>query len=58
MPFSVALGKFALGVIQIGSGASLGHEGPTVQICAGIASCFRLAQRPALPRPSMRRSPP
>jgi CIC family chloride channel protein len=33
-----ALGKFMVGSLQIGSGASLGREGPTVQICAGIAS--------------------
>ncbi len=52
MPFQVAFGKFALGVIQIGSGASLGREGPTVQICAGIASTLgRLA---ALPRQRQR----
>ena len=52
MPFSVAVGKFVLGVIQIGTGASLGREGPTVQICAGIASLLgRLA---ALPRQRQR----
>jgi CIC family chloride channel protein len=33
-----ALGKFFVSALQIGSGASLGREGPTVQICAGIAS--------------------
>lgn len=33
-----AVGKFIIGALQIGSGASLGREGPTVQICAGIAS--------------------
>jgi chloride channel protein, CIC family len=33
-----AVGKFAIGVVQIGSGGSLGREGPTVHICAGIAS--------------------
>ncbi len=32
-----SLGKFFIGVIQIGSGSSLGREGPTVQICAGVA---------------------
>lgn len=36
--FRDAIGKFVVGVIQLGSGASLGREGPTVQICAGIAS--------------------
>jgi CIC family chloride channel protein len=52
MPFQVALGKFALSVIRIGSGASLGREGPTVQICAGIARMLgRLA---ALPRQRQR----
>src|SRR5262249_35905865 len=44
--------KFALGVIQIGSGASLGREGPTVQICAGIASL--LGRVAALPRQRQR----
>lgn len=53
MPFRVALGKFALGVIQIGSGASLGREGPTVQICAGIASL--LGRVAALSRQSQQR---
>jgi CIC family chloride channel protein len=33
-----SLGKFAIGVLQIGSGSSLGREGPTVQICAGVAA--------------------
>jgi len=36
--FRDAIGKFVLGTVQLGSGASLGREGPTVQICAGIAS--------------------
>jgi len=38
--FRDSVGKFAIGVIQIGSGSSLGREGPTVQICAGIATLF------------------
>ena len=38
IPLRVVIGKFGLGVLQIGTGASLGREGPTVQICAGIAS--------------------
>jgi len=32
------VGKFILCALQIGSGASLGLEGPTVQICAGVSS--------------------
>ena len=38
VPFRDAVGKFVLATLQIGSGASLGREGPTVQICTGIAS--------------------
>ena len=38
VPMRDALGKFFVGSLQIGSGASLGREGPTVQICAGFAS--------------------
>lgn len=38
IPVRDAIGKFVLGIIQLGSGASLGREGPTVQICAGISS--------------------
>jgi CIC family chloride channel protein len=38
VPLRDAFGKFLVGVVQIGSGASLGLEGPTVQICSGIAS--------------------
>ncbi|HEY3822058.1 MAG TPA: chloride channel protein [Polyangiaceae bacterium] len=33
-----AVGKFVVGALQLGSGSSLGREGPTVQICAGVAS--------------------
>jgi CIC family chloride channel protein len=32
-----SLGKFAICALQIGTGSSLGREGPTVQICAGVA---------------------
>jgi CIC family chloride channel protein len=32
-----SLGKFAIAALQIGTGSSLGREGPTVQICAGVA---------------------
>ncbi len=38
VPLRDAVGKFLVGSLQLGSGASLGREGPTVQICAGIAS--------------------
>lgn len=47
------LGKFLVGTLQIGSGASLGREGPTVQICAGIASLIGRAS--ALSRDNLRR---
>jgi CIC family chloride channel protein len=33
-----ALGKFLVASIQLGTGSALGREGPTVQICASIAS--------------------
>jgi chloride channel protein, CIC family len=32
------VGKFVLCALQLGTGASLGVEGPTVQICAGVSS--------------------
>jgi CIC family chloride channel protein len=32
-----SIGKFAIGALQIGTGSSLGREGPTVQICSGVA---------------------
>jgi CIC family chloride channel protein len=32
------LGKLVLCTLQLGAGASLGVEGPTVQICAGVSS--------------------
>ena len=35
-----ALGKLVVSSLQIGSGASLGREGPTVQICSGLASAL------------------
>ena len=33
-----AFGKFVLCALQLGAGASLGVEGPTVQICSGVSS--------------------
>lgn len=44
-----SLAKFVIASFQIGSGASLGREGPTVHICSGIATAlgrrFGLSQR-------------
>jgi CIC family chloride channel protein len=51
--FIDAVGKFFVGVLQIGSGSSLGREGPTVQICAGIANS--LGRAAALSRDNLRR---
>ncbi len=48
-----SVGKFLIGVLQIGSGASLGREGPTVHICAGLASS--LGRAAALSRQNLRR---
>ena len=53
VPFRDAIGKFVLGILQIGSGASLGREGPTVQICAGISNL--LSRAASLSRQSQRR---
>jgi CIC family chloride channel protein len=39
------IGKFVLCALQIGAGASLGLEGPTVQICAGVSSMLAGAAR-------------
>ena len=51
--FRDAFGKFWVAILQIGSGASLGREGPTAQICAGAASL--LARLTALPVKDTRR---
>jgi len=53
VPVRDALGKFVVGTLQIGSGASLGREGPTVQICAGASTL--IARLTALPARNMRR---
>ena len=39
------IGKFVLCSLQLGVGASLGVEGPTVQICAGVSSFLARAAR-------------
>jgi len=56
VPFRDALGKFLIGTLQIGSGASLGREGPTVQICAGATTL--ICRLTALPARSVRRMLP
>jgi CIC family chloride channel protein len=38
IPWRVPIGKFLTGVLCIGSGHSMGREGPSVQIGAGLAS--------------------
>jgi len=40
IPGRVAFGKFLTGVLCIGSGHSMGREGPSVQIGAGLASAI------------------
>ena len=39
------IGKFVLCAMQIGSGGSLGVEGPTVHICAGVSNLLARAAR-------------
>src|SRR5215813_9035893 len=53
VPLIDAVGKFVVGVLQIGTGSSLGREGPTVQICAGVSSA--LGRGAALSRDNLRR---
>ena len=52
IPGRVPLGKFITGILCIGSGHSIGREGPSVQIGAGIASAIgrRLRLSPARAR--------
>jgi CIC family chloride channel protein len=38
IPFKVALGKFMTTALAVGSGGSVGREGPTVQMCAALGS--------------------
>jgi len=49
LPLRDSIGKFFISALQIGSGGSLGREGPTVHICSGIASAlgrpFALSQK-------------
>ncbi|HUU34638.1 MAG TPA: chloride channel protein [Vicinamibacterales bacterium] len=40
IPLRVPLGKFLMGVLCVGSGHSMGREGPSVQIGAGLASAI------------------
>ena len=48
IPARVPIGKFLTGVLCIGSGHSMGREGPSVQIGAGLASTIgRLLPLPA-----------
>lgn len=35
-----SIAKFVIGTVQIGTGSSLGREGPTVQICSGVAKAM------------------
>src|SRR5206468_3703388 len=49
VPMKTAFGKAVISALCVGSGASLGREGPTVQICAalsnGIARMFSIPRR-------------
>lgn len=49
IPLRDVVGKFLVSTLQVGSGGSLGREGPTVHICAGLATylgeTFALSQK-------------
>jgi CIC family chloride channel protein len=49
IPLGISIGKFVTGALCVGSGHSMGREGPSVQIGAGIASYigrwFRLSPK-------------
>lgn len=53
VPVRDAFGKFVLCIVHLGTGASSGREGPTVQICASISSW--LVRAASLSRQSQRR---
>lgn len=38
IPFKSAIGKMTVAAISLGTGASIGREGPTVQICSAVSS--------------------
>jgi CIC family chloride channel protein len=40
IPFQVALSKLVTTAIAVGSGGSIGREGPTVQMCASLGSAI------------------
>ncbi|HJQ24804.1 MAG TPA: chloride channel protein [Blastocatellia bacterium] len=48
VPMRVAAGKALISVLCVGSGASLGREGPTVQICAALSNV--IARMFSIPR--------
>jgi CIC family chloride channel protein len=56
IPFGDVIGKFFISSIQIGSGASLGREGPTVHICGGVADV--LGRAASLSQENLRRLMP